>query len=53
MPSASKRQPNRTTLDIDKATRERLHQVGRHGESFDTIINRLLDSYRVNSVNLT
>ena len=52
MPTAAKRQPNRTTLDISKLTRERLHEVGRHGESFDTIINRILDSYKVNSVNL-
>lgn len=33
---------NRTTIQIDVTTREKLSRLGKHGESYDDIINRLL-----------
>ena len=33
----------KTTISIDTATRDRLAKVGHKRESYDTIINRLID----------
>jgi hypothetical protein len=32
-----------TTIQLRKATRDRLAQLGRKGETYDAILNRLLD----------
>ena len=34
-----------TTIKIQTTTRERLTELGKKSESYDTIINRLIDSY--------
>ena len=34
------------TLKIKEKTHKRLIKIGRKGETFDTIINKLLDRYR-------
>jgi hypothetical protein len=34
-----------TTIKIQTSTRERLADLGKKSESYDTIINRLIDSY--------
>lgn len=33
-----------TTIPLTKATRDRLRSAGKKGESYDTLINRLLDA---------
>ena len=33
-----------TTLQVKSETRDRLKSIGKKGESYDTIINRLLDT---------
>ena len=33
----------RTSIQIEKATKERLQSHGKMGDSFDTLINRILD----------
>ena len=35
-----------TTIKIQTATRERLADLGKKSESYDTIINRLIDFYQ-------
>lgn len=32
-----------TTIPLRKATRDRLKQLGRKGDTYDTILNRLID----------
>ncbi len=34
-----------TTIRVRKETRERLKQIGRKDESYDSILNRLIDEY--------
>lgn len=34
-----------TSIRVDTETRDRLNEVGRRGESFDAIINRVLDEW--------
>lgn len=34
-----------TTIRIRKETRERLKRIGRKDESYDSILNRLIDEY--------
>lgn len=34
-----------TTIALSKATRERLRGVGRKGETYDDLINRLIEVY--------
>ena len=34
-----------TSLRIDTGTRDRLKEIGKKNESYDTLINRLLDHY--------
>ena len=34
-----------TTIRINNTTRDRLVELGKKNESYDTIINRLIDSY--------
>ena len=33
----------RVTVKIERSTRERLKEFGRKGETYDTILNRLMD----------
>lgn len=33
---------SKTTIQIDTKTRDRLSAIGKHGETYDDIINRLL-----------
>lgn len=35
-----------TTIPLTKPTRDRLRGVGRKGESYDALINRLIDVYQ-------
>ena len=35
---------NRTSIEVDKATRDKLADIGRKNESYNEIINRLLAS---------
>ena len=39
-----------TTIPIQKLTRDRLRNVGRKGESWDKLLNRLLDEREGNPV---
>lgn len=34
-----------TTIPLTKTTRDRLRAMGRKGESYDTLLNRLIDGY--------
>lgn len=34
-----------TTIPLTKATRDRLRALGRKGESYDTLLNRMMDVY--------
>jgi hypothetical protein len=34
-----------TTIPLSKATRDRLRGMGRKGETYDALINRLIDVY--------
>lgn len=34
-----------TTIPLTKGTRDRLRAAGRKGETYDTLVNRLLDVY--------
>ena len=34
---------DRTSIQIEKATKERLQSHGKMGDSFDSLINRILD----------
>ena len=34
-----------TTIPLTKQTRDRLRQVGRKGETYDQLLNRLIDSF--------
>ena len=34
-----------TLIPIRKTTRERLYDIGRKGESYDKLINKLIDSW--------
>jgi predicted CopG family antitoxin len=34
---------SKTTIILEKATRERLRQLGIKGQSYDDVINRLID----------
>lgn len=36
----------RTTIQVNKSTRDALAALGNKDDSFDTIINRLIDFYR-------
>jgi hypothetical protein len=38
-----------TSLKVRKATRDRLAKFGNKSETFDQVINRLMDSYEKNS----
>ena len=35
----------KTTIAIDEETRDRLKKHGSMGDSFDTVINRVIDAY--------
>lgn len=37
-----------TTIKIQTETRDKLADLGKKSESYDTIINRLIDSYKEN-----
>ena len=39
----------KSTILIQSATRERLKQIGRKGQSYDELINELLEKKRVDS----
>jgi len=39
-----------TTIKITRKTRSRLADIGRKNETYDIIINRLIDFYKKNSV---
>ncbi|MBV9176342.1 MAG: hypothetical protein JO297_04835 [Nitrososphaeraceae archaeon] len=41
---------NKTTILIQNNTHERLKQIGRKGQSYDQLINQLLEKKRVDSV---
>lgn len=34
-----------TTIPLQKRTRDRLRAMGRKGESYDALVNRLIDGY--------
>jgi len=36
---------NKTSVSIEKETMERLKQLGKKGDSYDEIINRLIDEH--------
>lgn len=36
---------SRTTVSMDEETRDRLKALGRKGETYDDLINRLIDHY--------
>ncbi len=38
-----------TTIKIQTETRDKLADLGKKSESYDTIINRLIEFYRVNA----
>lgn len=35
----------RTTISLDTETRDRLKSLGRKGETYDELVNRLIDHY--------
>jgi predicted DNA-binding protein len=35
----------RTTISLDEETRDRLKALGRKGETYDDLVNRLIDHY--------
>lgn len=37
--------PDLTTIPLSKATRDRLRALGRKGETYDELLNRLMDAY--------
>jgi hypothetical protein len=37
--------PDITTIPLTKATRDRLRGLGKKGESYDALLNRLMDVY--------
>lgn len=37
--------PDLTTIPLSKATRDRLRSLGRKGETYDELLNRLMDAY--------
>ena len=37
--------PEITTIPLSKATRDRLRLIGRKGETYDELLNRLIDAY--------
>jgi hypothetical protein len=37
--------PDVTTIPLSKQTRDRLRALGKKGESYDTLLNRLMDVY--------
>lgn len=37
--------PDLTTIPLTKATRDRLRALGRKGETYDELLNRLMDAY--------
>lgn len=39
-----------TTIPVSKATRDRLRALGRKGETYDQLLNRLMDVYRTRPV---
>lgn len=43
----------RTTMTIGTHTRDRLVDIGRKNETYDTIINKLLDHYHNFTINPT
>ncbi len=36
----------RTTISLDTETRDRLKSLGRKGETYDELLNRLIDHYQ-------
>lgn len=36
---------DRTTIPLDKGTRDRLKALGDKGETYDDLVNRLIDHY--------
>jgi hypothetical protein len=36
---------SRTTISLDTETRDRLKALGRKGETYDELVNRLIDHY--------
>ncbi|MGB7638979.1 MAG: hypothetical protein WBL88_15565 [Nitrososphaeraceae archaeon] len=41
---------SKSTILIESVTRERLKEIGRKGQSYDQLINQLLEKKRVNSL---
>lgn len=41
----------KSTILIESITRERLKQIGRKGQSYDQLINQLIEKKKMNSVN--
>jgi hypothetical protein len=39
-----------TTIPLSKPTRDRLRRVGRKGETYDALLNRLMDVYEDRTV---
>ena len=39
-----------TTIPLNKATRDRLRGLGRKGETYDALLNRLMDVYVTRTV---
>ncbi len=37
--------PETTTIPLSKGTRDRLRGMGRKGETYDELLNRLMDAY--------
>lgn len=37
--------PDVTTIPLTKPTRDRLRALGRKGETYDELLNRLMDAY--------
>lgn len=37
--------PDITTIPLTKATRDRLRALGRKGETYDALLQRLMDAY--------
>jgi hypothetical protein len=37
--------PDLTTIPLSKQTRDRLRALGRKGETYDELLNRLMDAY--------
>jgi len=38
---------SKTTIQIEKSTRKELSNLGKHSESYDEILNRLMAQYKV------